>query len=108
MTASTARIIGGSLLSTGRRRARRCRARRPSLPAGGGGGLGLDHHVGVLELGAAAGAQRLVGLDDLPAAGARAAQLVALDAVQERADQPRERQQRRDREPEEERGPLDL
>ena len=49
-----------------------------------------------------------MGLDDLPAARALPAQLVALDAVQERADQPGERQQCGDGEPEEERGALDL
>src|SRR3954464_5505707 len=63
MTASTARIISApSFPGTS--------FERSSLPARGGDGLGLDRHVGELELGPAAGAECVVELDDLPAAGA--------------------------------------
>src|SRR4051794_19284777 len=44
--------------------------------------LGVDRHVGEVQLRAAARADRVVELHDLPAARALAAQLVALGAVE--------------------------
>ena len=81
MMASTARMPA-SFRDVGRKAAPGGRQSRDS------GGITL---VGVLELGAAAGAQRVVELDDLPAARAGAPRLVALDAVEDRRDQPEER-----------------
>src|SRR6476469_4631650 len=69
MTASTARIISAPSFPRGRV------SERSSLSAHCAAGLGLDRHRGALELGAAARAQRVVELDDLPAPGALAAQL---------------------------------
>src|SRR5689334_23174651 len=62
----------------------------------------------VLELGPAAGAQRVVHRDDLAAARAAAIVLFVLVAVEDRGQQPDERRDRRDQEPEEERAALDL
>src|SRR3954468_7025285 len=95
MTASTARIISapsfpGDEISE-----------RPSLPACGGHGLGLDRHLRELELGPATCAQRVVELDDLAAPRALAAQLVAVVAVQKRREETGERDERRDQEPQE-------
>src|SRR4051794_20977848 len=107
MTASTARMR--DLLPTTRgpevRAYRRFGAIRPcrrraavlARPVRGlpgpraGDRLGLDGDVGEVELGAAAGAERVVELRDAPAVRALAAQLVGLDAVAERGEQPEER-----------------
>src|SRR4051795_1058380 len=107
MTASTARIISASLLSGTTTNPVIRRAERPSLPSRGGDGLGLDGDVGELELGAAARAERVVELDHLAAAGAAAARLVAVVAVQDGGQQAGEGQDRRDHEPQEERRALD-
>ena len=73
-----------------------------------GGRLGLDRDLGEVELGAAAHADRVVELDDLPAARALAADLVALEAVEDRREQPEERHDAGDQEPQDERRALDL
>src|SRR3954454_20634260 len=101
MMASTARMIIRAFLLV------RPAETRPSLSARDGRFRG-DRDLGELELGPAAGAQRVVELDDLPAAGALAPQLVAVVAVRERRDQPEDRQDRGDHEPQEERRPLHL
>src|SRR5688500_11686967 len=106
MTASTARIISASSFPEFRGSCDR-RLPRASLPAHCGR-FGLDRDLGEVELGAAAGADRVMELDHPPATGALAAQLVAVVAVQQRREQPCDRHERRDREPEEERGALDL
>ena len=106
MTASTARIISAPSFP-GTVRARGIAGSRPVYRRMCGDRLGLDRHVGELELGPAAGADRVVELDDPAAAGALAAQLVAVVAVQQRGEQPADRHDRRDQEPEEERRALD-
>src|SRR5687767_14694089 len=88
MTASTARI--------GR-----------SLPPPGGYRFRLDGRLGEVEVLPAAHAHLVIELHDLAAAGALAADLVALDAVEDRRGEPEERHQRRDEEPQDERRPLD-
>src|SRR5215207_2242282 len=100
MIASTARIIAArtSFLVSGIGTASLSR---------GCSRFGLYRDVRELQLGAAARAQRVVQLHDPPAAGALAAQLVALAAVEHRGEQPEHRQQAGDQEPEEERRALD-
>src|SRR3954469_21329593 len=61
--------------------------------------LRLDRELGELELGPAAGAQRVVELDDLPAGRALAPQLVALVAIQQRGEDPDQREHGADHEP---------
>src|SRR5205807_1542506 len=70
--------------------------------------LRCDRHVGELELLAAAHADRVVELDDLAAVRALAPELLVLEAVEDGGEQPQERDQPRDREPQEERTALDL
>src|SRR4029078_4142177 len=88
ITAYTARIMRASLSAVDR-------------------GFRRDDLVRILELGAAAGAERVVDLHDLAAAGALAPQLVAVGAVEHQRDQPEHRQDRRDQEPQEHRRALD-
>ena len=91
MTASTARIIGReSSWGRARRLVAASRARY--------GRFRCDGDLGELELGPAAGAERVVQRDDLPAARALAAQLVAVGAVEHEREQPEDRQDRRDQE----------
>src|SRR5215208_8188695 len=100
MIASTARIIAArtSFLESGIGTASlSCSCSR----------FGLDRDVGELELGPAARAQRVVQLHDPAAAGALAAQLVALAAVEDRRQQAEHGEKARDQEPEEERRALD-
>src|SRR5215208_921997 len=86
MTASTARIISApSFPETGD--FLRKRRLRGSLSAHRGGRLGLDRHLREGELGAAAGADGVVELDDPAAARTLPPQLVAVVAVQERGEQ---------------------
>src|SRR5918992_2937140 len=95
MIASTARII----------------AARTSFPSLGGeaslpcasGRFRLYREVGEVELRAAAHADRVVQLHDLPAAGALAPELVALAPVEQRGGEPDHRHDARDQEPDEER-----
>src|SRR5262245_51323329 len=101
MMASTARIIIRAFLLV------RPTETRPSLSARDGRFRGY-RDLGELELRPAARAQGIVELDDLPAAGAPAPQLVAVVAVRDRRDQPEEGQDRGDHEPQEERRALDL
>src|SRR3954453_2007805 len=63
---------------------------------------------GVLELGAAARAQRVVYRNDAAAGGAAAMRLVVLVSVRGGGDEPEERDARRDQEPDEERRALEL
>src|SRR4051794_7090551 len=102
MMASTARIIGGT--SSFRER----RDEPGSLSAPERRGLRLYGHVRELEVGPAAHAHGVVQLDQPPAGGALTAYLVALGAVQHRADEPDHRHRGADQEPQDERGPLDL
>src|SRR5215207_3357028 len=95
MIASTARIIAArtSFLKSGVGDAslsRRC------------GRFGLYRDLREVQLGPAADADRVVQLDDLAAAGALPAQLVALGAVQQRGEEPEHRQDAGDQEPDEE------
>src|SRR5688500_12530360 len=62
--------------------------------------------VRVLELGPAAGAEGVVELDHLPAAGALAPRLVDLQPVEDGDDHADHRHARADEEPDEERGAL--
>src|SRR3954462_12846195 len=100
MMASTARRIIRALLLV------RPAETRPSLSARDGRFRG-DRDLGEVELGPAAGAQRVVDLHDLAAGRALAAQLVGLVAVHQRGDQPHQGQQPGDHEPQEERRALD-
>src|ERR1700753_1724125 len=71
-------------------------------------GFGCDRDVGELDLLAAAGAEGVVDLRDLPAAGTLAAQLVALEAVGDRGEQAEEGDEAGDQEPQQERAALEL
>src|SRR5215211_5166213 len=106
MTASTARIISAPSFPGTR-----------GKPAGCGPAasltaqcvrFGLDRDLGEVEIGPAAVADRVVKLEDLAAGGALAPQLVAVVAIEQRRQQPGDRDERRDQEPEHERGALDL
>src|SRR3954452_2416433 len=82
MMASTARISIRALLLV------RLAETGPSLSAPGHRGFRHDRDLGEVELGTAARAQRVVELDDLAAARALAAQLVAVVAVGDGGEQP--------------------
>src|SRR3954463_8416133 len=100
MIASTARISIRAFLLV------RPAETRPSLAARDRRFRG-DRDLGELELGPAAGAERVVERDDAPAAGALAPQLVPVGAVEDERDQPEQRQDRRDQEAEDHRHALD-
>src|SRR3954447_22205928 len=115
MMASTARIAASFLLLSGARRTTAASAAGAgSLPAAGARGNGLSRRprgaLGAreLELVAAAGAQRVVELDHLATARARAHRLVGVKAVQQRRGEPDEGHDRRDQKPQKERRALDL
>src|SRR5688572_15471207 len=99
MTASTARIIRLTPWN------RPATDGRPSLPLRHAR-FRHDRDLGPLQLGPAAGADSVVQLDDLAAAGALAAQLVSLGAVQDGGDEPADRHQPGDQEPQQEGRPL--
>src|SRR5438045_9540960 len=69
-------------------------------------GFGRDRDIRILELGAAAGADRVVDLRHASAAGTCAAELVALEAEGDRGEQSEEGHDPRHEEPAEERAAL--
>src|SRR5215210_2891171 len=108
MTASTARIISApSFPGDVNGWAGTVSRPRASLTAQCGR-FGLDHDLGEVQIGPAAVADRVVELEHLAAGGALAPQLVAVVAIEQRRQQPGDRDERRDQEPEHERGALDL
>src|SRR3954454_21390438 len=102
MMASTARIIGVSSSF------REQRDEQGSLSAPERRRLRLHGHVRELQVGSAAHAHGVVELDEPAAPRALPAELVALGAVEDRADQPDDRHRGPDEEPQDRRGPLDL